>query len=85
MIAPRPTNSGVCAVGARQPTAAQSPTAQPRQESVTETWVSVEMGESKTVLPASTREETSSLQPVRLDARRFDCCLIAQEIAFPSP
>jgi len=48
MIAPHPTNSGVCAVGARQPTGAQSPTAQPRQEGVTETWVSVEMGESKT-------------------------------------
>ena len=34
MIAPHPTNSGVCAVGARQPTGAQSPTAQPRQEAL---------------------------------------------------
>ncbi len=42
---------------------AQSPAAQPRQEGVTETWVSVEMGPSKTVPPASIREETSSLPP----------------------
>jgi hypothetical protein len=32
------------------------------KEGVTETSVSVEMGASKTVPPASTREETSSLQ-----------------------
>ena len=36
--------------------------AQPHQEGVTETSVSVEMGASKTVPPASTREETSSLK-----------------------
>ena len=41
---------------------AQSPAAQPHQEGVTETWVSVEMGASKTVPPGSTREETYSLQ-----------------------
>jgi hypothetical protein len=41
---------------------AQSPTAKPHQEGITETWVSVEMGASKTVHPASTREKTSSLQ-----------------------
>ena len=36
------------------------------KEGATETSVSVEMGESKTVPPASTREETSSLQNNRL-------------------
>jgi hypothetical protein len=45
----------------RPPTAAQSPWREPHQEGVTETSVSVEMGASKTVPPASTREETSSL------------------------
>ena len=34
---------------------AQSPAAQPHQEGVTETLVSVEMGASKTVPPASTK------------------------------
>ena len=58
-VHPTPTRLGVCALAARQPDNAQSPTAQPRQEGVTETSVSVEMGASKTVPPASTREETS--------------------------
>ena len=46
-------------MGARSRWEAQSPAAQPHQEGVTETWVSVEMGASKTVPPASIREETS--------------------------
>ena len=54
----RPTRRGVCAVGAQR-WEAQSPAAQPHQEGATENWVSVEMGASKTVPPASTREETS--------------------------
>jgi hypothetical protein len=48
-------------VGAKRVGGTVSP-AQPHQEGVTETSVSVEMGASKTVPPASTREETSSLQ-----------------------
>ena len=55
------TNTGVCAVGARSRWEAQSPAAQPHQEGVTETSVSVEMGASKTVPPASTSGETSFL------------------------
>ena len=61
-------------MGARPPTFAQSPRRQPHQEGVTETSVSVEMGASKTVPPASTREEPSSLQirkPLRVIRRRF--------------
>ena len=57
-----PTQRGVCAAGARSRWEAQSPAAEPHQEGVTETSVSVEMGASKTVPPASIREETSSLQ-----------------------
>jgi hypothetical protein len=48
---------------------AQSPTAQPHQEGVTETSVSVEMGASKTVPPASTREETSSRKAKKSSGR----------------
>ena len=63
-----PTQRGVCALGGRPPPFAQAPAAQPHQEGVTETWVSVEMGASKTVPPASTREETSSLQVPKVSA-----------------
>ena len=63
-VHPRAHNSGVCAVGARSRWEAQSPRRKPHQEGVTETSVSVEMGASKTVPRASTREETSSLQIV---------------------
>ena len=56
-----PTQLGVCALAARQPDKAQSPTAQPRQEALRNLGSAV-MGVSKTVPPASTREETSSLQ-----------------------
>ena len=52
---------------------AQSPRRSPHQEGVTETSVSVEMGASKTVPPASTREETSSLQS-KTDPRISDRC-----------
>ena len=45
-------------MGAKRVGGTVSP-AQPHQEGVTETSVSVEMGASKTVPPASTREETS--------------------------
>ena len=48
----------------RPPTAGQSPRREPHQEGVTETSVSVEMGASKTVPPASTKGR--NLFPPRL-------------------
>ena len=66
-------------MGARPPPLAQSPPAKPHQEGVTETSVSVVMGASKTVPPASTREETSSLQVTKTSLGRepviFDKCV----------
>ena len=53
-------------MGARSRWEAQSPPAQPHQEGVTETLVSVEMGASKTVPPAPTRGETLPSKEQRL-------------------
>ena len=66
-------------MGGRPPSLAQSSPAKPHQEGVTETSVSVEMGASKTVPPASTREETSSLQSPKATTgqfRNFDKCVL---------
>ena len=63
--------------------------AQPHQEGVTETSVSVEMGASKTVPPASTREETSSLQKPKthhkISARQGWCVMMEKASETMSP
>ena len=68
MLAPAHTLGSLCLGRASAALGAVSH-AQPHQKGVTETWVSVERGASKTVPPASTREETSSLRSEQKSGR----------------